>query len=100
MHVFDVSQTDGEPLPEITVTLVEGDLPAHWDQVTDLITDAGFALQVGDSDRLGTANGITDWHRNQVVIRPDLPGAQRFKTAVHELAHIRLHQPTSGVGVP
>jgi len=30
VHVFDISQTDGEPLPEITTTLIEGDLPTHW----------------------------------------------------------------------
>jgi len=44
---------------------------------------------------LGEANGITDWGDRTVVARESLPGAQRFKTAVHELAHIRLHEPTS-----
>ena len=29
------------------------------------------------------------------MVRASLPGAQRFKTAVHELAHIRLHEPNS-----
>ena len=29
VHVFDLSQTDGEPLPEVRTALVEGDLPAH-----------------------------------------------------------------------
>ena len=48
-----------------------------------------------EPERLGEANGITDYERRQVVVRASLPGAQRFKTAVHELAHIRLHEPTS-----
>ncbi|MDF1597700.1 MAG: toprim domain-containing protein [Acidimicrobiia bacterium] len=95
VHVFDIAQTDGEPLPEVPVALVEGDLPSHWDQVSELITDAGFELQVADLDRLGEANGITDWQHRDVVVRASLPGAQRFKTAVHELAHVRLHEPTS-----
>ncbi len=30
-----------------------------------------------------------------MIVRASLPGAQRFKTAVHELAHVRLHEPTS-----
>ncbi len=93
--VFDIAQTDGEPLPEVRAALLEGDLPAHWDQVSELITGADFDLQVADLDRLGDANGITDWAQRQVVVRASLPGAQRFKTAVHELAHIRLHEPTS-----
>ncbi len=95
VHVFDISQTDGEPLPEVTAAVVEGDLPAQWNQLAELIGEAGFVLKVANLDRLGDANGITDWRRREVVIRADLPGAQRFKTAVHELAHIRLHEPTS-----
>ena len=95
VHVFDIAQTEGEPLPEVSVALVEGDLPSHWEQVSGLIVGAGFDLQVADIERLGEANGITDWQQRDVVVRASLPGAQRFKTAVHELAHIRLHEPTS-----
>jgi DNA primase len=95
VHVFDIAQTDGDPLPEVPITLVEGDLPSHWEQVRGLITESGFDLQVADVDHLGEANGITDWNRRNVVVRASLPGAQRFKTAVHELAHIRLHEPNS-----
>jgi antirestriction protein ArdC len=96
VHVFDISQTEGDPLPEVRAALVEGDLPAHWGGVAELITSEGFSLEVADVDRLGEANGITDWRDRMVVVRESLPGAQRFKTAVHELAHIRLHEPTSG----
>jgi DNA primase len=95
VHVFDITQTDGEPLPEVPITLVQGDLPTDWEQVRGLITGSGFDLQVADLDRLGEANGVTDWNRRDVVVRASLPGAQRFKTAVHELAHIRLHEPNS-----
>ena len=95
VHVFDIAQTDGEPLPEVTAQLVQGDLPSHWGKVSELITDAGFDLQVADLGRLGEANGVTDWTRRDVVVRASLPGAQRFKTAIHELAHIRLHEPNS-----
>ena len=95
VHVFDQSQTDGKPVPEIRTRLVEGDLPAQWGLVTGLITKTGFKLRVADVDRLGDANGITDWRTREVVIRASLPGAQRFKTAVHELAHIDLHEPNS-----
>lgn len=95
VHVFDMSQTDGEPLPEVQTALIEGDLPTHWDQVTELIAKAGFSMQVADVDRLGDANGITDWRKREVVVRASLPGAQRFKTAVHELGHINLHEPNS-----
>ncbi|MCH7584624.1 MAG: toprim domain-containing protein [Acidobacteria bacterium] len=96
VHVFDISQTDGEPLAEVRAAVLDGDLPVHWGRVAELITSAGFSLEVADVDRLGEANGITDWRDRQVVVRQSLPGAQRFKTAVHELAHISLHEPASG----
>ena len=96
VHVFDIAQTDGEPLPEVTAALVDGELPADWSHVTSQITEAGFGFQVADDQRLGEANGITDWRHRDVVVRASLPGAQRFKTAVHELAHVRLHEPESG----
>lgn len=95
VHVFDIAQTDGDPLPEVPITLVTGDLPSQWDQVAGLITESGFDLSVADLDWLGEANGVTDWSGKAVVVRASMPGAQRFKTAVHELAHIRLHEPNS-----
>lgn len=95
VHVFDLAQTEGRPLPEVSIALVEGELPAHWARVEELITDSGFAMEVADVDRLKNANGITDWTSREVVVRASLPGAQRFKTAIHELAHIRLHEPES-----
>ena len=96
VHVFDVSQTDGDPLPEVRPSVLEGELPLQWEKVAELIRSADFGLEVAEVNRLGEANGITDWGDRTVVVRESLPGAQRFKTAVHELAHIRLHEPTSG----
>lgn len=96
VHVFDIGATEGRPLPEVAPVLLDGDLPECWDQVADLITASGFGLEVAeDAAALGSANGVTDMVRRQVTIRGDLSGAQRFKTAVHELAHIRLHEPGS-----
>jgi hypothetical protein len=96
VHVFDVSQTNGQPLPETRPAALEGALPIQWGRVAELIRSADFGLEVVDTERLGEANGVTDWRDRTVVVRKTMPGAQRFKTAVHELAHIRLHEPTSG----
>ena len=96
VHVFDQSQTDGEPIPEVRPARLEGELPVQWDKVAELIRSADFGLEVAEVERLGEANGVTDWLDRTVVVRESLPGAQRFKTAVHELAHVRLHEPSSG----
>jgi DNA primase len=96
VHVFDQSQTDGEPIPEVRPAVLEGELPVQWEKVAELIRSADFGLEVAEGDHLGQANGITDWLDRTVIVKESLSGAQRFKTAVHELAHIRLHEPTSG----
>gem|GEM_PF-198439 len=95
VHVFDVTQTDGEPLPEIRPRQLTGALPHQWRHLVDLIASEGFTLSFGDPTVPG-ANGVTSWDDRRVVVRGDLSGAQRFKTAAHELAHIRLHDPHSG----
>lgn len=93
VHVFDISQTDGPPLPDTSPALLEGGLPDTWEAVAGLIGDADYTIRFEDDSRLGTANGLTDMLEKQVLVKESLSGAQRFKTALHELAHIRLHEP-------
>lgn len=96
VHVFDISQTDGEPLPDTSPVLLEGELPGRWEVIARLISDAGYTLDLeADVARLGSANGVTNMTDRHVALKEGLSGAQRFKTGVHELAHIRLHQPDS-----
>jgi len=64
------------------------------------MADAGYSLDFeADATRLGSANVVTNITDRRVAVKGGLSGAQRFKTAVHELAHIRLHQPDSD-GIP
>lgn len=92
VHVFDVSQTEGEPLPEVTPQMLTGGAPAGlWDALAAEVAAAGFALRDGDC---APANGVTDYLARTVTVRPDLPPAQRVKTLAHELGHVLLHEPT------
>ncbi|MDG4795422.1 ArdC family protein [Micromonospora sp. WMMD1082] len=105
---FDISQTDGEPfeVPTVqrrrqikvaggrTAQLLTGDDPTGaYDDVVGLITQAGydFALVSPGSPHLGSANGVTvkEPGTQAVRVRDDVSGAQRVKTSLHELAHIR-----------
>ncbi|GIJ34998.1 ArdC family protein [Micromonospora sediminimaris] len=105
---FDISQTDGEPfeVPTVrrrrqvkaaggkTAQLLTGDDPTGaYDDVVGLIRQAGydFALAPAGSAHLGRANGVTvKGNGVQVVrVRDDVSSAQRIKTSLHELAHIR-----------
>lgn len=112
---FDLSQTDGEPFEVPTVQrtrrvqaaggqtpqLLEGDDPTGvYDDLIKLIKDAGYAFDLAapGSKYLGRANGITVTGPGvrQVLVRDDVSAAQRTKTTMHELAHIRCDH-TSGV---
>ena len=90
-HVFDLSQTDGEPLPEVRPELLGGSAPfGVWECLLDQIEAAGYSFGYAD---IAPANGRTDHAAGTVVVRGDLTGAQSVKTLAHELAHVLLHQP-------
>jgi DNA primase len=92
VHVFDIFQTSGEPLPERPMPqLLAGQAPdGLWQALGEQVTAHGFALQRGDC---GTANGLTDYTRRTVTVRPDIDDAAAAKTLSHELAHVLMHDP-------
>lgn len=95
-YVWDVSQTDGSPIPERPApTLLSGEAPEGlWDGLAAVVQDAGFTLSsVLDAASLGGANGRTDFGRRTVSVRADMDAAARVKSLAHELAHIRMHEP-------
>ena len=112
---FDVSQTDGNPFEVPTVQrarrtqvagghaprLLEGEDPTGvYDELIKMIEDAGYSYRLAapGSQYLRGANGVTVTGPSiwQVLVRDDVSAAQRTKTTMHELAHIRCEH-TSGV---
>ncbi|HEU0130978.1 MAG TPA: ArdC-like ssDNA-binding domain-containing protein [Mycobacteriales bacterium] len=88
-YVFDVSQTDGDPIPDVPPLLLDGADPGRlWDALAAQIRDAGYALNRGDC---GHANGWANFATREVRVRADLSAAQACKTLAHELAHVLLH---------
>lgn len=97
-HVWDVSQTDGEPVPELPrPALMTGQAPdGLWDGLADQITAAGYELRlVSDAAPIGGANGLTDFLGREVSVRMDMDDAAQAKTLTHELGHVLLHEPKS-----
>ncbi len=96
VHIFDIAQTDGTELPDVTPTLLTGDAPADaWDMLAAHIADAGFALERGDCDG---ANGYTNHTTRTVRVRADVDDSQAVKTLAHELGHVLLHDSTDRTG--
>jgi len=85
-HVWDVSQTDGRPLPEFAK--VEGNPSGYLDRLRAHITGQGIDLAY--SDALGSAYGLSCG--GKILIRSGLGPAEEFSVLVHELAHAALHK--------
>lgn len=86
VYVFDVSQTDGQPLPEPSA--VNGDPGRHIDRLRSVIAERGITI---DNDDLPIgADGVSRGGR--ISIRSGLAPAQEFSVTVHEFAHELLHR--------
>ena len=85
-YVFDVSQTDGEALPEFASAVGE---PGEWlAALEQVIRDARIDLRY---DFLpGGAQGCSA--KGVIILRPDLSPNETFAVLAHELAHELLHQ--------
>jgi len=91
--VFDVSQTDGDELPDVGPSLLEGEgVTGLWDGLAGQVGALGYSLERGDCSG---ANGRTDHSARTVTVRDDVSDAQATKTLAHELAHVILHPCTA-----
>jgi hypothetical protein len=86
-YVFDVSQTDGEELPELS-TKVSGDVGEQRERLIDFIVAQGIELEFKESiaPALGASYG------GKIVLLPGQSTAEEFSTLVHELSHEMLHK--------
>lgn len=86
VHVFDVSQTEGDEMPEFAD--VTGDPGDNIEAVEALIRSHGIEL-VYEVIPCG-ADGLSK--KGTIVIAPDLEPAARLATLVHEVSHEFMHQ--------
>jgi antirestriction protein ArdC len=90
--VFDVAQTDGEPLPEVCRNLVGDDPAASFDALVCRAARLGYTVEI--TELPGTTNGDCSFARRRIRIECRNGPAQRVKTLAHELAHALLHEGT------
>lgn len=92
VHVFDISQTEGQALPDIDAVkpkLLDGDAPsAIWSCLVGHARTLGYEVI---RDRRGAENGFCDFTEKVIGIRPDVSPSQALKTLVHEVGHVMLH---------
>jgi hypothetical protein len=101
-HVFDVSQTSGEPLPTIDrPTLLTGGAPdGLWAGLVRFAASKAFTVhEARDAHELEGANGLTRWADKTLWVRGDMPDAARSKTLAHAVGHLLLHDPGLGTDI-
>lgn len=86
MYVFDVSQTEGEELPEFT--RISGEPGERLSLLKDLVAERGIELRYEET--LGGAEGVS--RGGKIALRLGLAPAEEFAVLVHELAHELLHR--------
>jgi len=86
VYVFDVTQTDGQALPE--PARVSGDPQHRLVSLKQIISERGIMLDYDDLP--DGADGVSRGGR--ISIRPGLEPAHEFSVTVHELAHELLHR--------
>ena len=89
VSVFDVSQTDGEPLPELEakelLSTVEG-----YEDFIKAVTNVAPA-PIGFEDIPGDSKGYFNIEENRIAVQEGMSESQTLKTMVHETAHSMLH---------
>jgi antirestriction protein ArdC len=90
--VFDVAQTEGDPLPEVCRNL-EGEDPAEW--FSSLQVRAGqLGYAVEPAELHGSTNGDCHYGLRRIRVESRNQPIQQVKTLAHELAHALLHENT------
>ena len=89
VSVFDVSQTEGKELSDIAVDELTGDVERYKDFFTAL--EKTSPVPIGFEKIIGGAHGYYHLEDKRIAIDEGMSELQTLKTAIHEIAHAKLH---------
>lgn len=87
--VFDVSQTEGKEIPDIAVSELTGSVEQYQDFFTAL--EKASPVPIAFEDIEGGAHGYYHLEEKRIAIDEGMSELQTLKTAIHEIAHAKLH---------
>ena len=90
MKVFDVSQTDGKPLPELASSL-SGTVP-HYEAFMEALRRSA-PVPIEFEPMAENMDGYFSSDQQRIAIREGMSEVQTVSAAVHETAHSKLHDP-------
>ena len=89
VSVFDVSQTDGKPIPELEVNELLSTVEGYEDFVQALMNIS--PVPIAFEDIPGDSKGYFSTAEKRIAVQENMSESQTLKTMVHEVAHSRLH---------
>lgn len=89
VSVFDVSQTEGEPLPSLGIDELQGDVK-NYENIQKALIELS-PVPVRFDEIKGEAKGYYSSADKEIVIQIGMSEAQRVKTLLHEISHAVLH---------
>ena len=89
VSVFDVSQTEGKELPDIAVDELTGDVERYKDFFAAL--EKTSPVPIGFEQIAGGSHGYYHLEDKRIAIDEGMSELQTLKTAIHEIAHAKLH---------
>ena len=89
VSVFDVSQTEGKEIPSIGVNELTGDVSQYEDFFTALKKASPVPIALEHID--GSTHGYYHLAEKRIAIDDNMSELQTLKTAIHEIAHAKLH---------
>ena len=88
VKVFDVSQTNGKPLPELASSL-SGTVP-HYEAFLEAVRRSA-PVPIEFEPMAGNMDGYFSPDRQRIAIREGMSEVQTVSATVHEIAHSKLH---------
>ena len=83
VYVFSQEQTEGDELPDLRSSRVEGDATVHFERLVKHVADSGIVLEYANDMRGdGSSSG------GKIMLRNGMPEAETFSVLLHELAHL------------
>jgi len=89
VSVFDVSQTEGKELPDIAVDELTGDVDRYKDFFAALEKTSPVPIAFEEIE--GGSHGYYHLEDKRIAINEGMSELQTLKTAIHEIAHAKLH---------
>ena len=89
VSVFDLSQTDGKPIPELTAKKLLSDVEGYQDMIRAVEAISPVPIEL--EEIAGDSKGYYDREAKRIAVQENMSESQTLKTMIHEVAHSKLH---------